>query len=290
MGLLENTGIVEAFRGVDGADLCFRAWRPEGRPERDIACIYTHGGTTHSAWFADVAYGLARRGITVYGMDRRGSGLNRGTPFHPGRFKDDIAIFLRKVRAAHAEVHVVGLCHGAIALSHTLLTNEIAVDSIVMINPLFAFKRKGPLWSARQAARIAGALALGRPVAADVEASVFTRSRAFHEYCAGDPMRLSRLPGSFFSDLLLMSRFVRKHARRMADVPLLVLVGGRNEMIDAASVSRFLSALPAARTERYADGAHILFFDEPERFTDDLVAWLEDGWRRTVTRGSRAAA
>ena len=288
MGLLKNTGAVEAFRGVDGASLRFRAWRPEGRPARDVACVYTHGGTTHSAWFADIAHGLARRGITVYGMDRRGSGLNRDTPFHPGRFKDDIAIFLRNVRSTHAEVHLVGLCHGAIAFSHAWLTNELAIDSIVMINPLFAFKRKGRLWSAWQATRIASALALGRHVAADVEAKIFTRNVAFQGYCADDPMRLSRLPGSFFSDLLLMSRFVQKHARRMADVPLLVLVGGRNEMIDRSHVSRFLSAVPTARTKVYADDRHILFFDDPERFAEDLIAWLED-LGQPFSRGSRAA-
>src|SRR5919206_4432206 len=67
-------------RSHDGAVLAYRYWAA-GPPESDAA-IYLHGLAGHSLWFSEAATRLAAAGVSVYGADRRGSGLN--TDLGPG--------------------------------------------------------------------------------------------------------------------------------------------------------------------------------------------------------------
>src|SRR5215216_3134842 len=66
-------GEVRQSRGPDGAPLNYRYW-PAARS--GDAAVYLHGIAGHSLWFSAAASRLAETGITVYGLDRRGSGLN----------------------------------------------------------------------------------------------------------------------------------------------------------------------------------------------------------------------
>src|SRR5215216_4309534 len=69
-------GEVRQSRGPDGAPLNYRYWST-ARP--GDAAVYLHGIAGHSLWFSAAASRLAEMDITVYGLDRRGSGLNVGS-------------------------------------------------------------------------------------------------------------------------------------------------------------------------------------------------------------------
>ncbi len=59
------------YAARDGKMLNFRKWRGSC----DVV-IYLHGIESNSGWFSPFASQLAERDFTVYGIDRRGSGLN----------------------------------------------------------------------------------------------------------------------------------------------------------------------------------------------------------------------
>src|ERR671931_202026 len=66
-------GEVRQAPGPDGVPLRYRFW---GAAQPTAAAVYLHGIAGHSLWFSAAASRLAAAGITVYGPDRRGPGLN----------------------------------------------------------------------------------------------------------------------------------------------------------------------------------------------------------------------
>ena len=68
--MLDNEGLVETYLAPDRTQLYYRCWPPTSvsapNLENNIACIYTHGGTTHSLWFSDIARSMSQAGVTIY--------------------------------------------------------------------------------------------------------------------------------------------------------------------------------------------------------------------------------
>ena len=95
-------GEVRHAAGPDGAPLAYRYW---GAARPGDAAVYLHGIAGHSLWFSDAADHLARAGVTVYGPDRRGSGLNvdlgSGHLPHHRVVLDDVRHFVDLARAEH---------------------------------------------------------------------------------------------------------------------------------------------------------------------------------------------
>ena len=60
------------IRTRDGKSLSFRKWSGAA----DVI-IFLHGVESNSGWFTPFASRLNEKGFTLYGLDRRGSGLNR---------------------------------------------------------------------------------------------------------------------------------------------------------------------------------------------------------------------
>src|SRR6266542_3465464 len=58
------------------------AWR---HPIPSATILFLHGVMSHSHWFAESADLLLDRGISVYALDRRGSG---SSPYEPGHICD----------------------------------------------------------------------------------------------------------------------------------------------------------------------------------------------------------
>src|SRR5215217_487066 len=70
----ELQGEIRQTVAADGAPLKYRYW---GAAEPGDAAVYLHGIAGHSLWFSSAARRLNDIGVTVYGADRRGSGVNR---------------------------------------------------------------------------------------------------------------------------------------------------------------------------------------------------------------------
>ena len=79
------------IRTQDGKSLSFRKWRGAA----DVI-IFLHGVESNSGWFSPFASRLNEKGFTLYGLDRRGSGLNRE---NRGDI-DDYNIFLDDIKEA----------------------------------------------------------------------------------------------------------------------------------------------------------------------------------------------
>jgi alpha-beta hydrolase superfamily lysophospholipase len=113
------------------------AWRT-GVPRAAVVLI--HGMQSHAQWFADAAEVLVDRGLTVYALDRRGSGSSpavRGDVQRYTDWYDEVATLVSQARLEYptCPVHLVGHCFGANIALGSALRRRLDVASIVMLTP-----------------------------------------------------------------------------------------------------------------------------------------------------------
>lgn len=78
-------------------------------------------------------------------------------------------------------------------------------------------------------------------------------------------------------------------AARQVDVPVLLISGGRSDLVSDATVAHFLELVPQARHVRLPDATHMLAGDDNDGFTDTLLDFLRahcDAAERDASTGA----
>lgn len=252
------------------------AWR-HARPA--AAVVLVHGLQSHAQWFAEAAEALLDRGVTVYAVDRRGSGSSPAVRGDVARYADwygEVAEVVRLARreCPHAPVHLVGHCFGAnVALGYAL-SAEAGVDSVVMLTPgLYVRPDYTPLQKLRIAA--AGLLAPAARFPVPQRDDLFTRDPEVLAWIASDPGGARRLTARC---LLQMNRMVRELRRKAPGlrVPVLVLEAGRDRLSDNRRNRALLRRALGERCRWQTFDAEHFLLAEPcrDRVVDALAEWV----------------
>lgn len=129
------------YASPDGTALAYRLYEPLG--EAQAVLVLLHDTLLHSAWYAELGYNLAERGIVVYSPDRRGWGHSGGDRQRGHDAADVLAQdVMALVAAAHARypqqrIYIGAHGRGAgIALSYTAARQP--VDGVVLIAPIIS--------------------------------------------------------------------------------------------------------------------------------------------------------
>jgi alpha-beta hydrolase superfamily lysophospholipase len=107
--------------------------------------------------------------------------------------------------------------------------------------------------------------------------ALFTESPAAQEYVRHDPFTLRQITVRFALEDLKLNQLAR-HGPFRAARPALLMLAGRDRIVDNRRTESFFAALPGPDKTlfRYPDAAHTLEFDsERERYWQDLAAWLQ---------------
>ena len=266
---------LSTYKAQDGQDLKYRKWEGFG----DVL-IYLHGVESHSGWFSDFALLLNRSGFTVYGLDRRGSGLNeykKGDCEDYRLFFDDIDVFLRFAREENPSkrVYLIGICWGALLAVDYIADSPESVDGLVLLSPAIFRKVELPAHK-RFAAIIASRLLPGLKFDIPIRDTMFTRSRRYLGLIRSDELRLRRLTARFFREILKMEEAYRSLNHRI-DMPLITLLAGTDEIVDNVMVTKWFETITSAdKTLRIlSDCHHVMPFDDkPEELTGIIADWV----------------
>jgi len=246
------------------------------RPRHEL--VYLHGIESHGGWFLAAAHGLAAHGCTTYLLDRRGSGLNRGT--QPGDAASS-AVLLEDVRRfrAHAELRspvLVGLSWGGKLALAAALDQPRGVRAIVLVTPGLV-SRLDLGWPEKLG--LLASLAVGgrARVKLPIEPEMFTRTPRYLDFIRSDPDRIERVTAR----LLLAGRSLD---RRISDglpalaAPVLLLLAGQDRIVDNERTTALLAPLPATqlRVRTYEHGSHSIQFDHTAALVRDVSTFLED--------------
>jgi acylglycerol lipase len=269
------------FPASDGVRLHYLRWS-SGRSPPWAAIIFLHGIASHAGWFGETAADLNCQGVAVYGPDRRGSGRSGGPRGHLeryGRALDDVEEMVRLVSSEYratpvflaasswaAKLAVVYAAQRPGSLSGLLLLGPGLLPRVNLSPPRQLFVVVGHLVA--PTARV--------PIPLTPE--LYTANRPYVDFIRGDRLRLLEATSRFFWETARLDR-QRGRASARLSLPLLVLQGQDDKMMDVAKTRRWFSRLGVEDKTyvAYPGAGHTLDFEpDRSRYLADMLAWLSD--------------
>jgi alpha-beta hydrolase superfamily lysophospholipase len=107
--------------------------------------------------------------------------------------------------------------------------------------------------------------------------ALFTGSRRWQDYIARDPLRIHKVTVRAAREDVALTERARAAANELT-MPILLVLSGRDRIVDNAATLDFLSRVPAASKTvlEYRDAAHTLEFEpDPAPYHADLAHWVE---------------
>ena len=283
----------------DGRRLCTAVVSPDGPARATVALL--QGRTEFIQKYGEVMARLTAAGCRVATLDWRGQGLSERLLENPlkghledyGDCIDDLGQFIDQVVKPVQEGPLVMLAHsmgGHIGLRY-LYRDATSIDGAVFSAPMWDLPLDGVL---RKGSELMAAtlrrLGLGAryvPGRGDIEdalwqfdRNVLTRDRDRFErilaHMAADPRlriagpTISWLDASFDS----IKALKKEIATRPLDLPLLVLSGGEDRVVDLRSHHEVCDRYARARCKVYPNGQHELLMEVDEIFDDAVAEFL----------------
>jgi len=278
----------------DGADLPLRVWLPsQGAPKAVVLAL--HGFNDYSRAFAAPGSGLARRGYAVYAYDQRGFGgaPQRGIWAGSARMIGDMNVALGLLRARHPGIplFILGESMGAaVPLAAIAGGAPPAADGLILVSPaIWGWQTQSALnrtlldWGAHVLPWLTVI-----PYGVKREAS---DNHTILRALAADPLviKATRIDAAYGLVDLMSAAF--DAAPRLAEdgTPrILVLYGGREDILSTGAVADWLGRLPVKDSLRvllYPKGHHMLLRDlDAGAVYDDIAAWIADPAAASLAR------
>lgn len=272
---------IQKYDASDGDELSYRLW--SSRPH-EKALVYLHGIESHSEWFAECAEKIEKTGVSVYALDRRGSGLNeraRGDCDGFSRLIDDVVRLARFIESSHRELHLVGLSWGCKLAAAVDMLHPGVFSSMTLIAPGI-FPRVMPGIGRRLAVAFD---ALFRPTALHpipIEDEMFTADPEPLRYMASDPLRLRKVTARFYFQNFMLDRFLKNRGYQWA-APTQMLLAEHDAIVDNRRLRRMFESLSVEpkNMHEYAGCRHSLQFEKPDEVAEDIVSWMRDRTERS---------
>lgn len=242
-----------------------------------MVCL--HGIQSHAGWYEESCRRLAAAGFSVSFLDRRGSGRNqqaRGDTPHYHRLIDDVADYLRPLRERVARPMVLLAISWGGKLAIALVQRHPGlVDALALLCPGIC-PRIQPTLGQRLRILGAGLTRPGRlfPIPLD-NPELFTSQPRWLDFLRNDPLTLHQATARFLLHSFRLDFAVRRAARHVA-LPTLLLLAGRDRIIDNGRTRRFVKrfAVPCRMIE-YPEAQHTLEFEPEQVHLSDILQWLQ---------------
>ena len=273
---------VARFIAADGLSLALEVHGKAGQP----GLLFAHGfGQTRQAW-AGSAVALAQAGYRCLSFDARGHGESARLPggdYHMDQFVDDLA---RLARGQAAPPILVGASMGGLlGLVAAAELRPAPFRALVLVDIT-------PRWETAGVERILGFMQAHPEGFADY-------AHAAEQIATYLPQRRERKSEQQLRPLLrqgadgrlrwhwdpalltgLLEESARYQPRLLAaaarvDVPVLLLSGGRSDVVSRDTVQEFLQLVPHAEHIELAEASHMLAGDANEAFTRAIAGFAE---------------
>jgi acylglycerol lipase len=281
-GALAGRGAESRFlTASDGINLHYLRWSSGRSPPR-AAIIFLHGIASHAGWFGETAADLNRQGVAVYGPDRRGSGRSGGPRGHLeryGRALDDVEEMVRLVSSEHRTTPIfLAASSWAAKLAVVYAAQRPgSLSGLLLLGP--GLLPRVNLSPTRRLVVVVGHLvAPTARLPIPLTPELYTANRPYVDFIRGDRLRLLEATTRFFWETARLDR-QRGRASAHLNLPLLVLQGEDDKMMDVARTRRWFSRLGVEDKTyvAYPGAGHTLDFEpDRSRYLADMLAWLSD--------------
>jgi alpha-beta hydrolase superfamily lysophospholipase len=242
--------------------------------------VYLHGIASHAGWFAETGEILRERGIHVFAPDRRGSGRSGGPRGHLASWEEALSDVERMIEVVQRECPGVPIVLAASSWAAKLgpvyaVTHPEDLAGLALIGPGLV-PRVNLSLGRRLRVLFTHATRPRTQIPIPLTPELYTETKARLDYIGADRLRLLNATSSFFWQT---NRLDRRRARvaTALRVPLLVLMGERDAMMDIEATRRWFAAAGSTDKtfETVPGGGHTLDFDpDPRRYRSLLTEWV----------------
>jgi alpha-beta hydrolase superfamily lysophospholipase len=265
--------------GVEGVELYWQAWLPEGDPRAVV--VIAHGASEHSSRYAHVADRLVVAGYAVYAVDHRGHGRSQGKRAQLGRLEyvvADLRAFVDLAAGRHPDLPVYLLGHsmgGAISIAYAV-RHEDTLAGLVLTDPVADPHAANAV--TRGVSGVISAIAPDLGVYS-IDASLVSRDPAVVRAYEQDPLvHHGKLPARTVAELTAAVQLFPEQVPGLR-LPLLVMHGGADRLVPTAG-SRMVHERAGSedKTLEIWDGLYHEILNEPEqeRVIQRIVDWLDE--------------
>ncbi len=281
---IERTGSAdplesEVFVTRDGLRLGLRRWDAQA-PRAIILAL--HGMNDYSRAFEMPAPRWAELGITTYAYDQRGFGRSPHVGMWPGAeaMRQDIADFVEVARRRHPGLPVFVLGEsmgGAVVMSALDRGPDPGADGYILIAPAvwgwsaLPFTHRAALWLS------AHTFPWFRVTGGNLDITPSDNLDMLIEN-GRDPLFLKGTRTDAIYGLVDLMEDAYESGPRVGEAPLLLVYGGRDEIIPNEATEMVTSAFPDnAGIKFYPGGYHMILRDlEAAPRWDDVAEWVTD--------------
>jgi acylglycerol lipase len=276
-------GIETLLITKDGISIFVHAWIPDN-PQRILICVQGLGG--HGGYYKELAHLMALKGTIIVAPDLRGHGHSEGVRGDIDRFgcyvmDVDVAVSWAITIWPDTPIFVLGESMGAtIAIQYIARglyrTHQIPIVGLVFVSPVLSSAVRPTFGEVVHFMRSLLTAPTHPSVAVTGREELGCRDPAFNALLRADPLFVRLVSARFIIRLTLWLWQSKRKAAKI-NLPLLVLLGGRDYIARRSGTQAFLRRV-AAREQRivtFPQAYHCLLRD-PD--TPDVVgvvnAWL----------------
>ncbi|HXZ04779.1 MAG TPA: alpha/beta fold hydrolase [Ktedonobacteraceae bacterium] len=267
----------------DGMRVFMHAWAPEN-PRRALVCVQGLGG--HGGYYRELACQVAPDGTLVVAPDLRGHGRSEGVRGDIDRFDRyvldvDVAVAWTCTLWPDIPIFVLGESMGvSIAIQFIARgqnrTGKLRLAGLVFVSPVFSSAIRSPFGEVVHFIRSLLIAPSHPSIAITGREELGCRDPNFNMQLRADPLFVRRVSPRF---LIVLTRWFRQSKRqaRQVDLPLLVLLGGRDHVARRSATSVLLRNVHAGeqRIVTFPLAYHSLFHDpDTPDVVEVLNAWL----------------
>jgi len=273
---IPNTGSVHSR---DGTQLHYEMLP---NPDAPAALLFVHGFGEHCGRYEHVLRWFHHRGYDVSAFDYRGHGRSEGERSFVRNFREYLADLDAIIRAVtrsdrpHRRVYLVGHSFGGLIASSYILEQPEGIDGAILSAPALGFKvRVNPVkaMAAKVLSKLWPTFALPTGIPPEHLASDESVGIAYMK----DPLVNKVATARWYTEALAQQQTVLRHADRV-ELPILLLQGSDDQIVDSGVAQNFLAAIASADKEhKWYDGMYHEIFNDvrQEEVFEDIDTWLK---------------
>jgi alpha-beta hydrolase superfamily lysophospholipase len=266
------------FEGVDGLELYYQCWRPEGEPKAVLAVV--HGFGEHSGRYGNVVDWFVPKGYAVYALDLRGHGRSPGPRGYINawsEFRGDVKKLLELVheREPDRPVFLLGHSMGGLIVLEYVLHHPEGLVGVISSGPVLAQAGVSPFLVLMS--RVLSGIAPRLTLDTGLDATAISRDQAVVDAYVNDPLVHSKGTPRLGTEMTKAYEWTQAHAAEMS-IPLLIVHGSVDRLAPPEGSRAFYDKVKFDDKERqvYEGYYHEVFNDiGKEKVLATVETWVE---------------
>ncbi len=254
----------------------YSKWKPKSEVRSSL--IYLNGLESNSGWFSKVANALSNKGIVIYGLDRRGSGLNSRIKGNGKDWIEDIdkIVNIAKKEYPNASITLASFCFGARPATAYAIKNQNKINSLIYISPGFNIKVEPNVLEVLSIVLDCFGIQTNTqtPIKKD---EMFTLNPKYLDFIKNDKLRVRAPNSDSYIEGQKLLGFSLKNLNKIK-IPSLFLLAEKDKIADFNKNKKTAGKFGVKPKIIEYDSEHTIFFENPfitTKFIKDIYKFLE---------------